>query len=663
MDVFIDIETRSRADLPEVGAYRYGEDPSTEVLMMGVSARGSGEPVYLWVNPKYEDAGVKSDPEALEILKQASRVFAHNAPFELAVLLGTQFEPFVGLDKWRCTAAMARIAGLPESLEKCAEALKLAKQKDARGKALIRTFSIPQEDGSFIDPKAEPEKWRQFCEYCRTDVEVEKQIADTLEFFSLDSTDILRDTWLFTLRMNDAGIPVNRDALLNAQRIIREITKATSDEFQKITDLRITQREKVRQWINAYGLKLPNMQAETLEAVIDDRSLPEKPRHVARLYLQLSYAAVKKVDTMLDWVCRDARMRGVFKFYGTGTGRWSAGGPQIQNAKKPTPQMRTVTKDAYRAICNGATAEELSAVYGDPLEVISSCIRHFVHLPGSSMLDADYNAIEARIACWVAGEGEALDQYRKGVDRYRQMAAKIFNQSPGSITDEQRTLGKVAILGLGYGMGSEKFRTSCIDQYGLNISQELAEHATSAFRQAHPKLVGLWRNLDHAIRTAISSYAPMTVGHGKPIRVTRYQAKNGNCLLIGLPSGRVLCYQDPKIEVVSPVKNLLERDLGSVITYHGQLVGTTTWGRVKLYGAKAFENVCQAIAADLMSHGARAAEDQWMPPFALIHDQALAIQADGQTPDQFASALNSLPSWASGLPLKAEAKSTPYYAK
>ena len=64
-----------------------------------------------------------------------------------------------------------------------------------------------------------------------------------------------------------------------------------------------------------------------------------------------------------------------------------------------------------------------------------------------------------------------------------------------------------------------------------------------------------------------------------------------------------------------------------------------------------------------MSHGAREAESKWMLPFALIHDQALAIHADGQSPDQFAHALQQLPSWAHGLPLKAEAKLTDYYQK
>ena len=82
-----------------------------------------------------------------------------------------------------------------------------------------------------------------------------------------------------------------------------------------------------------------------------------------------------------------------------------------------------------------------------------------------------------------------------------------------------------------------------------------------------------------------------------------------------------------------------------------------------MYGAKMFENICQAIAADVMAHGAINAESKGMMPFALIHDQALAVQNSSQLPEDFAQALSEVPSWATGLPLKVEAKIVPYYSK
>lgn len=74
-------------------------------------------------------------------------------------------------------------------------------------------------------------------------------------------------------------------------------------------------------------------------------------------------------------------------------------------------------------------------------------------------------------------------------------------------------------------------------------------------------------------------------------------------------------------------------------------------------------NCSQAVAADLMSHGAREAEKRWMGPFALIHDQGLALRRGDQTAKDFADALASKPDWALDLPLKVEAKIVPFYSK
>lgn len=653
LTILVDIETRSRADLPEVGAYRYGCDPSTEVLMMGVAEAKFNAPEYLWVNPKFENAGVKTDPEALRLMACATKVVAHNAPFEIAVLHETGFVPYWGLDQWECTMAMARIAGLPESLEKCCEAIKFPQGKDPKGKALIRFFSIPRDDGDFNSPTDYPDKWKEFCDYCRQDVRAELFLWSALQDFRLSG--INADTWQFTLRMNDLGIPVNVPALRNAQRILDEVNQSAGEEFRRLTGLNITQREAVRKWINDHGLPLTDMQAETLLALDTSKAFHPDVARAVELYRQMSFAAAKKVQTMLNWVCPNGRMHGVFKFYGTGTGRWSAGGPQMQNAKKPTPAMRPVVKEAYKAICNGASATEVDAVYGNPVEVISSCIRQFVHVPDELMFDADYNAIEARIAVWLSEDENLLEEYRKGVDRYRTMAALIFSKAVSAVTPDERDLGKQAILGLSYGMGADKFRTSC-EAKGMKISQELAERAKTAFRVRHHRMVEMWGRIDLALRRAVTRN-PTKLGLGKGISLRwHHPGDMPSYLALQLPSGRELWYRDP--ELVTSVTNPRPE-----ITYHGQLPMSTQWGRIKIYGAKMFENICQAIAADLMSHGAREAESQWMLPFALIHDQALAMQMPGQTPDQFAAALTKLPPWAAGLPLKAEAKSVPYYSK
>lgn len=351
--VHLDYETRSKADLTAVGAYRYACDPSTEVFMASVSADGSPD-IFLWVNPKFQTPDLMGqNDEAVMLLRNADCIYAHGAPFEHAITWGTRFCELVGIHpiqihQWRCTMAMARKAGLPQSLAQCGAALGIVEQKDPVGKKLINFFSKPKEDGTFNEPRDFPDKWAAFGAYCVQDNRAEKEIHLRLRPFELQGDPL--ETFLFDLRMNMRGIPVNVPALRKVQRIIDLVQEDVTVEFQRLTSLNPTQREAVRDLVG-----LPNMQAETIEATLAvpiDNPLHEKRNEILRLYQKVSYAAVKKVATMLDWACPDSRMRGVLKYYGAGTGRWSAGGPQIQNAKSPTEEIAPMTDAVYRYIAD-----------------------------------------------------------------------------------------------------------------------------------------------------------------------------------------------------------------------------------------------------------------------------------------------------------------------
>lgn len=102
----------------------------------------------------------------------------------------------------------------------------------------------------------------------------------------------------------------------------------------------------------------------------------ELVRTALALRASISYAAIKKVQTMLNCVGpRDNRIRGMLNHHGATTGRSTNSLVQFQNMKRPTIKN---SEEAYRDICAGISREMLELVYGPPLEVISSCIRHFV---------------------------------------------------------------------------------------------------------------------------------------------------------------------------------------------------------------------------------------------------------------------------------------------
>jgi DNA polymerase len=687
----IDYETRSKADLKKVGAYRYACDPSTRILMFAI-ARENEEPV-LWYNPaRAPDRCLEScnyNFEALTLLDEAladpeAILWAHNAEFERA-LTKYRMKLDIGrvppaIEKWRCTAALARKAGLRASLANVGEDLNLGQKKWGEGYAMIRLFSIPQKDtGEFADPCAveNREKFATFGKYCALDVKSEREVHHRLKPFELKTAAL--DTFLFDARMNDRGLPLNIKALQHANTIIDQVQAAVTKEFRELTGLDPTQRDKVKKWLEECGLKLINMQSKTTDDLIasaeaaEDDEDPldveepvaltekiEKGLKALKLYKQVSYAAVKKVKTMLACACPDGFARGMFLYHGASTGRWSGIKLQPQNFKKPT------IKDAdgvYKLICAGRSAEDIEMIYGNPLEAIANCIRNFIHDPTAQMFDADYASVEARIVCWLAGQEDILSIHRKAdawtgpkelkPDVYKTMARVVYGVPEPQITGEQRDLGKRLELGAGFGIWWPKFQKTCWDLYRVRVSDELAEKGVIGYRNSHPMVVQFWADCDDAMRNALLHPGERFMA-GKHASYEFRTVARLPYLLLRLPSNRVIAYPHPKVETP-------EGEDRDNVTYYGQLPGTTKWGRIKLWPGKAAENITQAVAADFIAHGAVTAERRGFTIWGLIHDQALG-RAQGKL-DDFVAALTDLPPWAAGLPLKAEGRTTDFYRK
>ena len=600
MPFHLDFETRSRQELSDVGAYRYAECPDARILLAAISHDDEGP--YLWVHPDYETGLLATDPRAESLLRRMVEseelIFAHNASFERAVTMFRGED--IGLtnirpSRWRCTQAMARKAQIPDSLEMAAQTLGLDAQKDNKGKALIKKFSVPRDDGTFLMAADDPVAFAEFGEYCLQDVRVERGLHKRLAPFELSG--IALEAFLLDIYLNDRGVPVNVPALQNASRILAECYVTANAEFRALTGLNPTQREKVRQWCNERGAALDNMQGPTLEAWLEkpdfdaskiDGGYPveeweddcrDATRAVA-MYADLNFAAAKKVDVMLACVNSDGVVRGTLLWHGAGTGRWSGRLIQPQNFKKPSIKD---TEIAYRLICNGCTRDKLESLFGNPLEVIASCIRHFIHIPGKEMLDADYNAIECRDSNWLAGEEKVLKEFREGKDPYKRMAGTIFNRKPEEILNpsRERDLGKCAELGAGFGMGCKKFLDTC-HKWGMTfVDEALAERAITGYRDSHPRIVKNWYEHNDAAKAAILQPGRW-FNAGDRISYVVKQLSGMDFLLMRLPSGRTLSYPHPRIEQ-------LAGDKKEGVTHWGKIKGIT-WGRCRLYGGKLAEN-------------------------------------------------------------------------
>ena len=695
-----DYETFSPQSLKDVGVHRYIADPEAEPLMLAI-AKDDEEPCILLPGEFYnrlETALGCMHPARTKLwddygkasvwLRDASLpgnlMWAHNVSFEQAV---TRWKPTIfdgvtarapGMDQWRCTMTLAMRAGLPPALEDLAETLKLEQKKDKEGTRLINLFSKPRtagkRKGERVYPWDQPEEFLKFMDYCRQDVRTEQAIHRKLAPFELKG--FLLDAFLFDLRMNNRGVPVNVDKLREAQRLVRQTQEEKGAEFKKITGLQPSQREKCLRWFTDRGYKEPDMTALSVKRALRDTSWASpEVLEAFRIRQELSYAACAKIDTMLD--CQvGGKVYGTHRFHGASTGRWAGRLIQPQNFKRPTVKF---TELFYKTLNADTTCGDTEIGFGSVLDVVSSSIRHFIDA-GEPLLDADYSGIEARLVCWLADQEDSLEEFRKGVDKYRSMAEDIFGIPAKNIGKEsnERWLGKQSILGCGYGMGWRKFKEYCelraeIEGRELSLTKEDYKRIIKVYREKHAKVKQLWWDCDEAARAAI--LAPgRSFRAGSKLAFVCASFKDIPYLLLRLPSGRSLAYPWPEITPVR--KQVLDEDGepkttedgeyiyrdGTEVTYFGSNEETYAKGRIKIYGGKFVENATQGVAFDIMAHGALNAEQEGMEAFMLVHDE-LICRAGSKSSDDLVRAMTKLPPWGAGIPLAAEGKNIPFYKK
>lgn len=757
--IHLDYETYSACDIKTCGGHRYARDPSTEILMIGL-ALNDEEPVVR--RPGAYGGSVQEYARACDILAMLADpntlVYAHSATgFEIPVT-DALFERTTGFKppqhhQWRCTAAMARTMAMPNALDKLAVALGLPEQKDARGKALIRKFSIPQKatatqikKGTAVAPRIfpqdDPAAFAEFVEYCRQDVVVERSVCKLLKDFELKGDSLA--TFQFDIELNCRGLPVNLAGIAAAQKLIDEVTERISAEFRAVTGLEHTQGAKFMAWLRERGYTGDNLTADTVEGQLEEAGqgphyvmdqdagklsrfddLTDDAQAALRLKQQIGYASIKKLAAMAKLAGPDDnRVRGCSLWHGATTGRWSARHVQPMNFKRPTIKD---SEDAYRHICGGMPAWGVELMYGPTLEVISSCVRHFIHDTGNCsmcdgngqiggcvgqtaenfgyeweecpdcggtgrldqpMLDADYAGIEARIVCWLAGQENVLAEYRQNLSAYIMMAVAIFGGGYATIragykagnlkATEQRAVGKEAVLGCGFQMGAPKFQGRVFERAKVVLTRKESIAVVKAFRTKHDKVRDLWKHVELAAMAAIRS--PGTPFPAGPHLKFFCQRTAGMlCLFMRLPSGRRLCYPKPEIvwrerKITDPLtdepvidpetgRQMVKKSEG--ITFWGQLPASVHYGRCHLYGGLIVENGTQAVAADIMSNGARNAEAAGYEIAMLVHDEAPAYYAPerGQSIDEYCTLLTTLPKWADGLPIEAEGGVVPFYRK
>ncbi|MGN8805461.1 MULTISPECIES: DNA polymerase [unclassified Blautia] len=639
----IDIETYSEADLTKSGVYKYVDKSSGfEVLLFGYAVDGGPVKVIDLASGEMipqEIIKALQDPKVLK--------YAFNAQFErvcLSAYLGKYLEP----ESWRCTMVASLYLGLPGSLAQVGTVLGVEKQKLESGKDLIKYFSIPckatKTNGGRTRniPENAPDKWQQFKEYNKRDVETEMEIFNRVNMFPVP--DFLWKQYAEDQRINDLGIEMDMDLVSQAIKCDEEFRAKYLKRAQQLTGLENPNSPiQLKEWIQSKGVEMESLAKAEVAEVMD--TVTGDVKEVLELRQLLSKSSVKKYAAMENCRCSDGRAHGLLQFYGANrTGRWAGRLIQVQNL----PQNHIPDLKVARDLVKNGCFEAIELLYDSIPDTLSQLIRTaFVPKSGCKFIVADFSAIEARVIAWLAGEGWRQEVFKNNGDIYCASASQMFGvpvEKHGK-NAHLRQKGKIAELALGYGGG--KGAMISMGALDMGIAEEEIQPIVDSWRQANPNIVSLWWDIHKCVIKAVRERKP------QQYKCLSFIYEKG-ILFIGLPSGRRLAYVKPSV-----YRNEYDRD---EISYMG-VDASKKWGPISSYGPKFVENIIQAMSRDILAEAMSRLMAAGYKIVMHVHDEAVVEAPMDASLEEVCQIMSITPDWTPGLILNAAGYECEFYQK
>jgi DNA polymerase len=592
--VTIDFETyySKEFSLTKLTTEEYVRSDQFEVI--GVSAQvDDGEPE--WFTGTMEETQVFL--YSLNLEKHA--VLAHNTAFDGAILTW-----LFGIKPkhWLDTLSMARAI---HGTEVGGSLAKLATYYDvgAKGEEVVNALGLRR-----LDFPAD--QLIRYGEYCKNDTALTYKIFKLMmagfPLVELKLIDI-------TLRMfTEPVLELDRSELHTHLQIVRRRKEGLLQNFDKDT---LMSNPKFAELLKAHGVEPPMKTSpatgkQTYAFSKTDEEFKELLNH-DNLEVQSLVAARLGTKSTLEET-RTARFLGMsqrglmpvpLRYYAAHTGRWGGDDKvNLQNLPRNSPIKKAV-----------------------------------VAPEGFVLIDSDSSQIEARTLAWLSEQNDLTEAFENGQDVYKIMASAIYVKGEADITGEERFVGKTTILGAGYGMGSNKFKTQ-LKTFGVEIQEEESKRIITTYRDTYPKIVELWQEGADALKAIMLNQTCKLGREG----VLMVEGKKG----IKLPNGLYLRYPNLRIQKTNNKSELV---------YDNKKGRTAVPTRI--YGGKVIENVCQALARIVIGEQMLMIAKKYKVAMT-VHDAVMCVVPEYEaTPGQeyVEMCMRMRPTWAQGLPLNCEA--------
>nr|DAV78861.1 MAG TPA: DNA polymerase I [Caudoviricetes sp.] len=492
--LFKDTETFSEADLKKVGAYRYSEDPSTEIILATYAFNDEPVEVYDPTKGRNIPRELRRCLAGLEKPNYGLKLVGHNfLQFDRLVIercWGYKIHPTNIID----TMILAFRHALPGSLAALCEVLGVSAEnaKDKRGKALIQRFSKPTPKNYKIrryTADTHPEEWAWFIKYGISDITSVREVFHKLPCWG--NSEFEDRVLELDQLINDRGFKVDVALAEAAIEAVEKHKAQLQEEAQRKYGGSLTGKDFLpilRELAPAH--RIHNAQKSTLNDLLADDDLPDDARAIIEMRLGAASTASTKYNPLLLGRSSDDRRRGCIQYGGAKrTLRFAGKGFQPQNLARgyyhddPKNKKKKVRYDWMSEKDWWRVTHPLS--YGidllfkgrahrrfDVAKLTASTVRSCI-IPeaGHKFVVADYSNVEGRGLAWLAGEETALDTFRAGLDIYCVTAGKMFGMDPDYILESRsdlRQIGKACELGLGYAGGVGAF-VQFAKNLGLNL--------------------------------------------------------------------------------------------------------------------------------------------------------------------------------------------------
>ncbi len=267
---------------------------------------------------------------------------------------------------------------------------------------------------------------------------------------------------------------------------------------------------------------------------------------------------------------------------------------------------------------------------------------------GHQLAVVDSGQIEARVNGWLWGQKDLLDGFRDadagvGRDAYCNFADLIYGREITKADKDERFVGKVCVLGLGFQMGAPKlqmtFAKGALGGPRVIFELDKCKMIVNTYRSTNNKIAAGWKICQNVIED-------MAAG-----REGSYGPLNWEANTIWLPNGMALKYPDLR-------KSVGEKGWEEWSYQSGAM-------RKKIYGGLLCENIVQALARIIVAWQMLQISRRHRVVMT-THDEVVACVTTARAPKAFAEMtkwMSTAPAWCSDIPLNCEGGWAANYSK